>query len=138
RGRRDHAAGRVGEVGAPDLPARIGVGGAADVEVVRDAADGLGMALRVAAVTGDGVAVVALLARVEDAVAAGLDLAGRAAAVARDRVAVVALLARFEATVSARGLDLAGGAAAVARDLVPVVALLARVEDAVAADLDLA
>src|SRR5947208_1855081 len=86
-----------------------------------------------AAVPRHGVAVVALLARIDDAVpAARLALAGRRAAVARDRVAVVALLAGVEDVVAAH-LEPAVRRAAVARDGVAVVALLARFEHTVAA-----
>src|SRR5439155_711901 len=86
-----------------------------------------------AAVPGHGVAVVALLARVDDAVpAARLALAGRRAAVARAGVAVVALLAGVEDPVAAH-LEPAARRAAVARAGVAVVALLARLEHAVAA-----
>src|SRR5216117_197793 len=54
-----------------------------------------------AAVPGHEVAVVALLAGVEDAVAARLEPAARRAAVAGDEVAVVALLARVDDAVAA-------------------------------------
>src|SRR5438477_2612313 len=56
---------------------------------------------RGAAVPGHGVAVVALLAGVSDAVAAHLEPAARRAAVAGDEVPVVALLARLDDAVAA-------------------------------------
>lgn len=110
---------------------------------------------------------VALLAGVDDAVAAELELTLRGAAIAVDRVAVVALLTgrRIDQPVTAHrkgavavaegglpeevalltgieeaiatDLEAARRGAAIAGDLVAVVALLAEVEDTIATDLEL-
>ncbi len=87
-----------------------------------------------AAVASRGIAVVALLARFDAAVAAGsLDAAVGGAAVASRGIAVVALLAGIEGAVAAARLERAVGGAAVAAGGVAVVALLAGIEGAVAA-----
>ena len=88
----------------------------------------------VARVVRDRVAVVALLERVDDAVATRLVPAQRVATVLRDRVAVVAVLGRIEHAVAAdAAFELAERVAAVPGDFVAVVALLAGLELAVAA-----
>src|SRR5437867_7222376 len=144
RGRVERAEGaRDGELGPEREPvapggAVLGHEQAAEPERLPGAHDlaPLEAAGRGAAVPGHGVAVVALLARVDDAVpAARLALARCRAAVARDRVAVVALLADVSDAVAAH-LEPAARRAAVAGDGVAVVALLAGVEDAVAAVAD--
>src|SRR5690606_11876500 len=97
---------RLLEAGARARRARVGVG--ARVAVVARAAGGLVGARGIAAVARGQVAVVALLARGDDAVAARGEGAVRVAAVAVDEPAVVALLARIDHAVAARDLVGAG------------------------------
>jgi len=98
------------------------------------------LAARRTAVVVDVVAVVALLARIDRAVAtatAVLDMTGRIAAVTIDEVGVVTLLIAFLDAIAAHGLgafDLAMVIASVAVGAVAVVALLAVFDRSIAAD----
>src|SRR5262249_34091078 len=83
----------------------------------------------------DGVAVVALLARGGDAVAASGERAVRVAAVAADEIAVVTGFARVHDAIAAP-TEGTVGVAAVVVDVVPVVARLARRLDPVPAGRD--
>ncbi len=129
----------VVELVDPRLHGRADAGRAdADVAGRAEAAVGAGAAVfrragRRAAVAVEKIAVVALLGRVGDAVAARFDGAVGATAVAGRRVAVVAGLGAARDAVAA-GRRRAVGVAAVAVLLVAVVAELGRIDDAVAAE----